>query len=207
MKINPADPRLTKRDLHEAFTSAVVPRPIAWVSTVGHNGVYNLAPFSCFMTIGLRPALVCLNITWRRDGQKKDTLRNIEFNREFVVNVTTEDLARPMNQSCFEYPPDVSEFKEAGVTPVKSDLVKAPRVAESPVNLECRAMQITEFGKPTDGGHVIIAEVLLIHVKDEYWNGDHIDASRLKAIARLGGDLYCRTTSSFEMKRPKHDIL
>src|SRR4030042_713896 len=90
VKINLEKANLSKRDLHELVTSAILPRPIAWVSTVGENGVFNLAPFSCFAPIGLKPPLIVLHITWRRDGQKKDTLRNIEFSKEFVINVVTE---------------------------------------------------------------------------------------------------------------------
>jgi flavin reductase (DIM6/NTAB) family NADH-FMN oxidoreductase RutF len=202
MKINLSKVNLSKRDLHVLFTSAIVPRPIAWVSTVGENGVFNLAPFSAFATIGLKPALVALGITWTRDGQKKDTLRNIEFSKEFVINVVTEELAKPMNQTCFEYSPDVSEFTEVGLTPLKSEVVKAPRLAESPVNMECRALEIMEFGKVPEGGHMIIGEVLVVHVKDEFWSDDHINMTKLKAIGRLGGDIYCRTTSVFEMHRP-----
>ena len=207
VKINLEKANLSKRDLHELVTSAILPRPIAWVSTVGENGVFNLAPFSCFAPIGLKPPLIVLHITWGRDGQKKDTLRNIEFSKEFVINVVTEDLAEPMNQTCFEYSPDVSEFTEVGLTPVQSEMVKAPRLAESPVNMECRALQIMEFGKVPEGGHVIIGEVLVVHIKDELWAGDQIDISKLKAIGRLGGDLYCRTTNRFEMHRPRPDII
>jgi flavin reductase (DIM6/NTAB) family NADH-FMN oxidoreductase RutF len=202
MKINLSKANLSKRDLHELFMSAILPRPIAWVSTVGENGVFNLAPFSAFAPIGLKPALVVLGITWKRDLQKKDTLRNIEDSKEFVINVVTEDLAQPMNQTCFEYSNDVSEFKEVGLTPLKSEVVKAPRLAESPVNMECRALDIMEFGNAPEGGHVIIGEVLIVHIKDEFWAGDQIDMANLKAIGRLGGDLYCRTTSTFEMHRP-----
>ena len=161
-----------KRALHELFTSAIVPRPIAWVSTVGQNKVFNVAPFSCFMLAGLKPAVCCLQITWRRDRQKKDTLRNIEFSRDFVVGVVTEDLVKAMNQTCYEYPPDVSEFKECGLTPVKSSLVKAPLIAESPVNMECRVLQVTEFGECPTGGHLIIGEVVAVHIKDELWDGE-----------------------------------
>jgi flavin reductase (DIM6/NTAB) family NADH-FMN oxidoreductase RutF len=202
VKINLTKANLSKKDMHKLFTSAIMPRPIAWVSTVGENGVFNLAPFSAFAPIGFKPALIVLYISWRRDGQKKDTLRNIEFSKEFVINVVTEDLAEPMNQSCFEYPPDVSEFKEVGLTPVKSEVVKAPRLAESPINMECRALQIMEFGKVPEGGHVVIGEVLVVHIMDEVWVDDQIDMSKLKAIGRLGGDFYCRTTSTFEMHRP-----
>ena len=185
------------------LVSAIVPRPIALVSTIGQDGVFNVAPFSAFNVIGFKPALVCFHIGWRRYGQEKDTFRNIEVSKDFVINVVTETLAEAMNQTSAEYPSNVDEFSEVRLTPLKSDFVKAPMVAESPVNIECKLVQILEFGKVPDGGHVIIGEVVLVHVRDDLWLGDQIDMSRLKAIGRLGGQLYCRTTDMFEMKRPE----
>lgn len=193
---------LNKRDSHELLMSAILPRPIAFVSTVGEDGIFNVAPFSCFAPIGMKPALVCLQISWKRNGQKKDTLRNIEFTRDFVVNVVDESMAEVMNQASADYPSDVDEFKEVGLTAVKSDLVKAPRVAESPINMECKLLQILEFGEISTGSNVVIGEVVLVHVKDELWADDQIDISKWKPIGRLGGQLYCRMTDRFEMKRP-----
>ncbi len=200
MKIYPS--HLSKKDMHELLMSAILPRPIALVSTVGEDGIFNLAPFSSFAPMGLKPALVCLQVGWKRDGTKKDTLRNIEYAKDFVVNGVDEALAEAMNQTSAEYPPDIDEFKEVGLTPVKSDLVRAPRVAESPVNMECQLLKILEFGGAPTGSHVVIGEILLFHVKDELWHGDEIDISKWKPIGRLGGDLYCRTRDIFEMKRP-----
>jgi flavin reductase (DIM6/NTAB) family NADH-FMN oxidoreductase RutF len=197
MKIILAD--LNKRESHELLLSAILPRPIALVSTVGEDGVFNVAPFSCFAPAGLKPALVCLQIGWKRDGQKKDTLKNIEFSKDFVVNVVDETLAKAMHEASTEYPSDVDEFKEVGLTALKSDLVKAPRVAESPVNMECKLVRIWEFGEVSTGGHLIIGEVMLAHIKDELWAVDKIDIYKLKVIGRLGGDLYCRTRDMFEM--------
>jgi len=200
MKIVPSN--LDKRDSHELMMSAILPRPIAFVSTVGADGVFNLAPYSCFAPVGSKPALVCLGVALKRDGQQKDTLRNIEFTRDFVVNVVDEALAEAMNQSSADYPSEVDEFKEVGLTPVKSDLVKAPRVAESPVNLECRLAEIFKFGKAPLGSNVIIGEVLLVHIKDELWAGDEIDISKWKPVGRLGGKLYWRKGDIFSMERP-----
>lgn len=203
MKINLSD--LNNRELHELFTSAILPRPIAFVSTIGENGVFNLAPFSFFNQLCLKPAIVGFNIGWKREGQEKDTLRNIEFSKDFVINVVTETLAEAMNQACAEYPSDVDEFAEVGLTPVKADLVKAPMVAESPVNMECRLVQILKFGEAPTGSHVAIGEVILVHVKDELWANNHIEISKLKPIGRLGEDFYCRTKDIFEMKRPRFE--
>jgi flavin reductase (DIM6/NTAB) family NADH-FMN oxidoreductase RutF len=194
--------RLNKRDSHELLMSAILPRPIAFVSTVGEDGVFNVAPFSCFAPIGMKPALVCLQVSRKRNGQKKDTLINIESTRDFVVNVVDESMVEAMNQASADYPSDVDEFKEVGLTAVKSDLVKAPRVAESPIHMECKLVQILEFGEVPTGSHVVIGEVVLAHVRDELWAGDQIDISKWKPIGRLGGQLYCRMTDRFEMKRP-----
>ena len=200
MKIIPSN--LNKRDSHELIMSAILPRPIAFVSTVGEDGVFNIAPFSCFAPVSSKPALVCLGISSKRDGQKKDTLKNIVFSRDFVVNVVDEVLAEAMNQSSAEYPSEVDEFKEVGLTPVKSDLVKAPRAAESPVNMECKVVEILTFGEGPNEGNVIIGEVVLVHVKDGLWEGDEIAISKWKPIGRLGGKLYCRIKDMFAMERP-----
>ena len=201
MRINPLD--LNRRATHELIMSAIVPRPIALVSTIGEDGVFNLAPFSAFTSLALKPTLICLMIGWRRDGQKKDTLRNIEFSKDFVVNVVDETLAEAMNQTSAEYPSNVDEFKEVGLTPAESDFIKAPLVAQSPVNMECKLSQILEFGKVPDGSQVVIGEVVLVHIKDELWSDDFIEPTKLKAIGRTGSrDCYCRSTDTFKMKRP-----
>ena len=200
MKINPGD--LDNRDSHKLNTAAIVPRPIAFVSTIGEDGIYNLAPFSAYATISVKPAIVCFSVVPRRDGQKKDTLKNIEFSKDFVINVVNETLAEAMNKTSATFPSSVDEFKEAGLTPIKSDLVKAPRVAECPINMECKLLQILQFGKSSNGSNLVIGEVVLFHVKDELYVNGEIQMSKLKAIGRLGGNSYCRTTDMFEMERP-----
>jgi flavin reductase (DIM6/NTAB) family NADH-FMN oxidoreductase RutF len=200
MKIFPA--QLNRRDSHELLMSAILPRPIAFVSTVGQDGVFNLAPFSCFAPLGSKPAVIGLGISLKRDGRTKDTLTNIEFTREFVVNAVDEPLARAMNQSAAEYPSEVDEFKEVGLTPVASELVRSPRLAESPINLECRATEILKYGETPTGGHIIIAEIILAHIRDDLWAGDEIDLSKWKPIGRLGNKLYCRISDVFAMERP-----
>ncbi len=200
MKIIPT--HLTKQDLHELVMSAILPRPIAFVSTIDEGGIFNLAPFSSFAPVGLKPALVCLQIGWKRNGEKKDTLRNIESTKEFVVNMVDQKLAEAMNQTSAEYPSDVDEFKEAGLTAIPSDRVSAPRVAESPVNMECKLVKTLEFGERPTGSHIVIGEIILFHIEDELWHKDRIDPSKWSPIGRLGGDLYCRIKDVFEMKRP-----
>ena len=200
MKIDPAT--LDRKSAHDLMVGAALPRPIAFVSTVGAKGIYNLAPFSFFIPLSANPAIVGVGIGRKRDGDKKDTLVNIELTGDFVINVVTESLAEAMNQTAGEYPPEVDEFQVAKLTPVKADLVKSPMVAESPIQMECRLLQILEYGKFPNLHNFVIGEVIRVHVKDEFWADGEIQSSRLKMIGRMGGDLYCRTTDIFEMKRP-----
>ncbi|MFC1943241.1 flavin reductase family protein [Chloroflexota bacterium] len=200
MKIDPRDTDNT--EFYRLFSSAVVPRPIAWVSTIGENGIFNLAPFSLFGIISSTPALIYISIGRKRDGQKKDTLVNIEFSKDFVVNIVNEDLAEAMNQSSTAYPSDVNEFKEVGLTPVKADIVTSPMLAESPVSMECQQFNIMEFGDLPRRSSVVIGEVVRVHIKDELYANGAIQVSALKALGRHSGNLYCRTTDIVEMERP-----
>jgi flavin reductase (DIM6/NTAB) family NADH-FMN oxidoreductase RutF len=200
MKIDPAN--IDRKSVHDILVGAVLPRPIAFISTLGQDGVYNLAPYSFFIPVSMRPVLLGIGIGRKRDGSKKDTLVNIEWGKDFVVNLVTEALAEAMNQTAGEYPKDVDEFQVAGLTPIKADRVKSPRVAESPVNMECRLHQILGFGDSPRLNEFVLGEVLQIHVKDEYWVNGEIQSTKLKAIGRMGGDFYSRTTDVFEMKRP-----
>lgn len=193
------------RDMHHILMSIIAPRPIAWVSTVSQDKVYNLAPFSAFCVMSVNPAIVGFNSAAFRDGRKKDTFINIESSGEYVINMVDESLAEAMNITSASFAPEIDEFQEAGLTPVKADLVKPPLVGESPVSLECRLRQILKFGEEPMTNNFVIGDVLLIHVKDEYCTNEEINASALKLIGRLGGrgiDRYCRTTDSFEMQRP-----
>jgi flavin reductase (DIM6/NTAB) family NADH-FMN oxidoreductase RutF len=193
---------LDLRDAHDLLVCAVLPRPIALVSTIDEDGVYNLAPFSYFAVLSSKPAVVGIGVARKRSGQKKDTQANIEFTKDFVINIVTESMARAMNQTSAEYPSQVDEFREAGLSAAQSDLVKSPRVVESPVNMECKLMQILEFGEPPRISSFIIGEMVRVHIKDEVWVDGVINAHKLRAIGRLGEDLYCRTGDMFEMKRP-----
>ena len=202
MKIDPA--KLDTREVHHLYMTIISPRPIAWVSTVDKRGINNLAPFSTYTLLSGMPAVVGFGVGTFRDGRKKDTLRNIERNGQFVINVVTEDLGEAMNLTSAPYPPEVSEFEKVELTPIKSELIAPARVGEAMVSLECKMSQILRFGKPPTQNSFVIGEVILLHVKDEIWNNGTIDASKLKTIGRLGGtDLYCRTSDRFEMKRPE----
>jgi flavin reductase (DIM6/NTAB) family NADH-FMN oxidoreductase RutF len=198
------DPREAgPQNVYKLLIGAVVPRPIAFVSTLSPEGIPNLAPFSFFTAIGANPPVVCF-CPVRRVGpnQQKDTLRNISQTREFVVNVVSEEFAQEMNLCSTEFPPDVDEFKASGLTAIASDLVKPPRVAESHIHMECRLYLTMEFGALPGSGNLVIGEVLRFHVDDRIVDDFKIDPEKLRAIGRMGGATYARTTDRFEMPRP-----
>ncbi len=201
MKIDPQN--LTRRERHLFMGNLVVPRPIALVSTISKDGIPNLAPFSLFNVVCYHPVPVVFFTSQRRKGvSKKDTLVNIEQTQEFVINMVTEDIAEKMNVASADYPPEVDEFEVSGLTPVPGDLVKAPRVAESPINMECRLTQIVEFGKPDVTAEMILGEVLRVHVRDDLYREGVIDTASSHIIGRMGWGLYTRTRDLFEIQHP-----
>ena len=190
-------------NIYRLMTGIIVPRPIAFVSTVSADGTYNLAPFSFFTAISANPPVICFSPMIRRsDGGRKDTLRNIEATREFVVNVVSEEIADQMNICSIEYPPGTDEFRESGLTPVPADIVKPPRVLESQAQMECRLVQIVEVSTKPLGGSIVLGEVVRFHVRDELFKNYLIDADRLRAFGRMGGSTYVRTTDRFNLERP-----
>ena len=192
------------RDVYKLMTGVIVPRPIAFVSTVSAEGIRNLAPFSFFTGISANPPVICFSPMVRAsDGQHKDTLRNIEATGEFVVNVVSEEFGDRMNACSGEYPPEVDEFEVSGLTAIPSDLVKPPRVAESKVNMECRLAQIVHVSAKPLGGSIVLGEVLRFHIRDELLDGYKIDPDGLRAIGRMGGPSYVRVTDRFDISRPE----
>jgi flavin reductase (DIM6/NTAB) family NADH-FMN oxidoreductase RutF len=189
-------------DIYRLMTGAIVPRPIAFVSTVNADGAFNLAPFSFFTGVSANPPVICFSPMIRFDGTRKDTLRNIQATREFVVNILSEEIAERMNLCAPEYPADVNEFQVSGLTPVPSDLVRPPRVGESHVNMECRLLQVVEISARPLGGNLVLGEILRFHVDDGVFSNDAIDPGKLRPIARMAGATYTRTTDRFEMIRP-----
>jgi flavin reductase (DIM6/NTAB) family NADH-FMN oxidoreductase RutF len=189
--------------VYQALVDVVNPRPIAWVTTLDAQGRVNLAPFSFFNAFGANPPVVVFSPTLRRDGSKKDTLRNLEFLPEFVLNAAVEALAEPMNATSKELPPGKSEVDHAGLTLQPSIKVSPPRVAESPVHIECKVRQIMYIGNGPIAANLVIGEVLLMHIDDSVLDeSGRVDPRKLRTIARLGGSYYCRSTDLFEMERP-----
>ncbi len=186
------------------LTGVIVPRPIAFVSSISPDGVVNLAPFSFFNVVSSSPPTVVVASSRNADWKAKDTLANIEATGEFVVNVVVDDIAEAMNRTAAEYPSNVNEFEIAELTPAPSDLVKSPRVAESPVNMECRLNQVVPIGSGANESGLIIGEIVLMHVRDDIINGHRIDHLKLRPTGRLAGSMYCHTLDVFEMKRPTY---
>lgn len=198
MQITPS----TFPNFNRVLTGVVVPRPIAFVSTVSEDGIVNLAPFSFFNAVAYSPPTVVLGISRQADWKEKDTLSNIEATREFVVNVVSDEIAEAMNATAAEFPADVDEFEISGLTPAPSESVRAPRVAESPVNMECRLDQVVPIGDPQTGNALVIGHIVLMHVRDDIINGHRIDHERLKPVGRLAGNMYCDTHDTYELVRP-----
>lgn len=199
------DPQATDAvNVYKLMIGSIVPRPIAFVSTISPDGILNLAPFSFFTGVSANPPIICFCPMRRQwTDQRKDTLRNIMMTREFVVNVVSEEFAEQMNITAAEFPPEVDEFEASGLTPIPSDLVKPPRVSESHVHMECRLYLAIEIGALPLGGNVILGEILRFHVDDRYADNFKIDPDKLRAIGRMGGASYTRTRERFDMIRPK----
>jgi flavin reductase (DIM6/NTAB) family NADH-FMN oxidoreductase RutF len=191
-------------NIYKLMIGAIVPRPIAFVSTLSADGIPNLAPFSFFTGVSANPPVICFSPMIRgTDGALKDTLNNIEATREFVVNIVSEDFAAQMNVCSTEFPPEVDEFAASGLTPAPSDVVKPPRVKESRINMECLLLQVVHVsGKPL-GGSIVLGEVVRFHVDDAIVSDFRIDPDKLRAIGRLGGPSYTRITDRFDLVRPK----
>ena len=191
-------------NIYKLLVGAIVPRPIAFVSSLSADGVRNLAPFSFFTAISANPPVICFSPMVRAsDGHTKDTLNNIRATREFVVNIVSEEFAAKMNITSTEFPPEVDEFEQSGLTPVPGDIVKPPRVAESAFNMECRLLQIVDVSSKPLGGSIVLGEVLRFHVRDAILDGFRIDPDKLHAIGRMAGATYVRTTDRFDLVRPK----
>ena len=198
------DPK-TFGNFYRVLTGVVVPRPIAFVSTISPDGVNNLAPYSFFNAVASNPPTIVFSSSRRAGSKSKDTLDNVEATGEFVVNIVSDDIAEAMNRTAAEFPADVSEFDVAGLTPAASDIVRAPRVAESPVNMECRLQQVVNLGEGDHQHGLVIGEVVLLHIRDDIIDGHRVNHNLLKPTGRLAGSMYCHTADVFEMVRPVYE--
>jgi len=200
MKIDTAES--DGRQMHALLGSAIAPLPIALISTVDENGIYNAAPYSLVFPVSWKPPVICVSFGLKR-GQKKDTLKNIESSEDFVVNIMDETFIKPVLKAAVEYPSDVDEIQEVGLTAVSSEKVSSPRIFEAQVSLECQFRQTLAFGVGENSRTLIFGEVLLVHLKDNILKNNKIDPSRLRAVGRLSRGTYCRSTDILKVNDPR----
>jgi flavin reductase (DIM6/NTAB) family NADH-FMN oxidoreductase RutF len=202
------DPRAhAARDVYKLMTGLIVPRPIALVSTVDSAGAANVAPFSFFCGVGSVPPtlLFCpaLHRAHPDPALRKDTLRNVEETGEFVVNVVSEAIAEAANLSAADVPSDVDEFALAGLTPLASEVVRPPRVAESPAHMECKLLQVIYTSREPGAGVIVLGEIVRFHVREELSENFRVDPEGLDAVGRMAGNTWVRTRDRIELIRPK----
>ncbi len=192
--------------LHQYLLGAIGPRPIAFASTIDEEGNSNLAPFSFFNVFSANPPILIFSPARSgRTNETKDTYKNVKVNPEVVINVVNYDIVHQMSLASSPYAPGVSEFLKAGFTPIKSDLIKPMRVAESPVQFECKVNEVIELGAEGGAGNLIICEVVKIHIHEDVLDENGmIDQHKIDLVSRMGGNWYCRADekSMFEIMKP-----
>ena len=182
----------SSRDLHHIMLGTVIPRPIAFVSTIDSKGIKNLAPFSYFNAVSSLPPKMMFSISRKSDGSKKDTLINIENTGECVINMVSHDMARQMTIAGFGFDRDVDEFTKSGLHPVKSELIKTPGIMESPFRYECKLNRIIELGDKPGECSIVLCDVVCIHIAENIMEDNKIKPEKTNIIGRLGGTQYLK---------------
>ncbi len=198
--INPGD--IDRRQVYRLMVGSVVPRPIAWVSTISKAGVVNLAPFSFFTCVSQAPPMLSISVG-ERDDDQKHTTRNILETQGYVIHVVVNGMEEQMNVCAGNYPPEVNEFEEAGLEAIPADLVPAPRIANAPVAMECQFRTLLTNGEPGERTNLVIGEVVRWHIREDVMIDEkYIDPVLLQPVGRLTGNHYCRSQDVFELQRP-----
>ena len=204
LSINPKEIEPAK--LQGYLQSAVAPRPIAFASTLDENGTPNLSPFSFFNVFSSNPPILIFSPARRvRNNTVKHTLINVQNSKEVVINIVNYDIVQQMSLSSTEYPDGVNEFEKSGLTMVASDVVKPFRVAESPVQFECKVNDVIALGDQGGAGNLVICEVVKIHINEAVLDANGmIDQHKIDLVSRMGGNWYCRAdqNSLFEIMKP-----
>ncbi|MDQ3190256.1 MAG: flavin reductase family protein [Bacteroidota bacterium] len=201
------DPKETKTSiLHSYLLGAVAPRPIAFASTMDKEGNPNLSPFSFFNVFSANPPIAVFSPARRgRDNTTKHTFENIKEVKEVVINMVSYEMVEQMSLASTEYHKGVNEFEKSGFTPINSDLVKPFRVKESPVQMECKVINIIELGYSAGAGNLIVCEIVKMHISEDVLNENNmIDPFKIDLVARMGGNWYCRANGEalFEVEKP-----
>lgn len=201
IEINPSE--IEGKQAYKLLIGSLIPRPIAWVSTVNNYGQPNLAPFSFFTAVGSTPPMVLFCPGTRNDDSEKDTYNNVKASGEFVVNFVNEATAEAMNITATEVPANVNEFERAGLTAIKSKVVNVPRVKESPIQFECKVHEMVHL----PGAHIVIGEIVYMHFDEAvYKEGNYIDIAAYQPIGRLAGNQYAHIKDLFELIRPPSEL-
>lgn len=196
------DPSENFTDNYKILIGSVLPRPIAFISTLNENGTNNLAPFSFFTAVSAKPMILAFCPLIRTStGSEKDTPRNIKRTKEFVVNIFSEDLAQKVNMASTEIPYGEDEFKLAGLTPLDSEKIKAKRVAECPIHFECRLRDVLDYGNQPGAGQLITGEVIKIHLSPDLYQDGKILTEKLRPVGRGAGNDWFKTDSTFQLER------
>ncbi len=203
LKIDPIE--FGNKKLFKLLLSSVAPRPIAFASTIDKSGNHNLSPFSFYNAFGVNPTTLIFSPSRRgRDNTTKHTFENIKEVPEVVLNAVTYKMVQQMSLTSTEYGKGVNEFTKSGLTPLQSTIVKPLRVAESPIQFECKVREVIETSGKAGSGNLVICEIVYIHIDENILdnNGD-IDTDKLDLVGRLGGDYYVRTSGSAKFMVPK----
>ncbi len=204
LSLNPKELPIPK--LHQLLLGAIGPRPIAFASTIDENGNHNLSPFSFFNVFSANPPILIFSPARSgRTNETKDTYKNVKKVPEVVINIVTYDIVQQMSLSSSPYAPEVDEFVKAGFTSLESELVRPRRVAESPVQFECKVNQVIELGAEGGAGNLIICEVVKMHINENVLDANGlIDQHKINLVARMGGNWYCHANeaSMFEVVKP-----
>ncbi len=192
---------LTPQDNYKLLIGGILPRPIAWVSSISLKGEINLAPFSFFTVASANPPILCFNPMYNQNSEAKDTLKNIREQGEFVINTVSASQLEVMNKTCHSVEHNIDEFDYAGIKKVPSDFITPPRVSDAIVSFECRLNQIVDLGDETLSGHLILGDVIAVHVADDAVYDGKIDSDKLDAIARMSGADYSLTRERIQLSR------
>jgi flavin reductase (DIM6/NTAB) family NADH-FMN oxidoreductase RutF len=194
---------ISPQQCYQWMVGAVIPRPIAWVSTLSAEGIPNLAPFSFFTVASVAPPVLAFTQVNPRNRPEKDTLANLRATGECVVNVVSHALAAVMNQTCADYPPEIDEFQAAGIVAAPSKLVAPAGVAASPARFECRLREVLQFSDQPSGGQMILLDVVQIVVSEAALREGRLAPDLVDAVGKMAGDGYSMTRERFDMARPQ----
>lgn len=194
---------LARQEKYKLLIGCIVPRPIAWVTTISENGTVNAAPFSYFNVASIEPMMVSVAVMRKPNGLPKDTARNIAQTGQFVVNMVDVHNVDDVNQTSADFPAEISEVEELGLATMPSSSIEVPRLAASRIHFECKLHQVVELGTPTTSD-LIIGEVVHVHVADELYQAGRIDITAFAPVSRLAGNTYAKLGELFDRRRPEY---